>query len=107
MENLKLQIALAVTFFLLSIPVIISAYKSSKVIGWQVYKKIGGSIELQSKFCVIIRALFFRVFNYLNDFRHVSQCSMVCFIVKNRYFFPSVFTSGSNSNIRYITISYL
>jgi hypothetical protein len=35
--------------FFLSVPVIISAYKTAKIIGWQVYKKIGSSIELQSK----------------------------------------------------------
>lgn len=46
---MRLQIGLTVIFFIISVPVIIAAYKTSKIIGWQVYKKIGSSIELQSK----------------------------------------------------------
>ncbi|KAI8638936.1 hypothetical protein BD408DRAFT_422324 [Parasitella parasitica] len=49
-ENKNLQIALSTTLFLLSVPVIISAYKTAKIIGWQVYKKIGSSIELQNMY---------------------------------------------------------
>jgi len=48
-ENKNLQIALTSTLFFLSVPVIISAYKTAKIIGWQVYKKIGSSIQLQSR----------------------------------------------------------
>lgn len=47
LENMYLQIVLTIVLFLLSIPVIYSAYKSVKVIGWQIYKRIGSSIELQ------------------------------------------------------------
>lgn len=49
LENMYLQIVLTIVLFLLSIPVIYSAHKSVKVIGWQVYKRIGSSIELQRK----------------------------------------------------------
>lgn len=58
-ENMYLHITLTVVFFVLSVPVIISAYKSSQVIGWQVYKRIGSSIELQSKEAHIIYLLIF------------------------------------------------
>lgn len=47
--NLNIQIALCVVEFLLMIPTLFTAYKVIKDIGWQVYKKIGSSIELQSK----------------------------------------------------------
>ncbi|KAG2211429.1 hypothetical protein INT46_004717 [Mucor plumbeus] len=49
-ENKNLQIALTSILFFLSVPVIISAYKTAKIIGWQVYKKIGSSIELQNMY---------------------------------------------------------
>ncbi|KAI8368021.1 hypothetical protein EDC96DRAFT_506080 [Choanephora cucurbitarum] len=49
-ENMHFQIALTVIFAVLTVPVIFSAHKSSKVIGWQVYKKIGSSIELQGMY---------------------------------------------------------
>ncbi|CEP11837.1 hypothetical protein [Parasitella parasitica] len=49
-ENKNLQIALSTTLFLLSVPVIISAHKTAKIVGWQVYKKIGSSIELQNMY---------------------------------------------------------
>ncbi|CAO3642408.1 unnamed protein product [Mucor hiemalis] len=68
-ENMYLHIALTVVFFVLSVPVIISAYKSSKVIGWQVYKRIGSSIELQNMyhnvqwFALLLKIdIFFQVF---------------------------------------------
>ncbi|KAK4515744.1 uncharacterized protein ATC70_010697 [Mucor velutinosus] len=46
-ENKNLQIASTSILFFLSVPVITSAYKTAKIIGWQVYKKIGSSIQLQ------------------------------------------------------------
>ncbi|KAL9560102.1 hypothetical protein PS6_000436 [Mucor atramentarius] len=49
-ENKNLQIALTSILFFLSVPVIISAYKTAKIIGWQVYKKIGSSIQLQNMY---------------------------------------------------------
>ncbi|OBZ87801.1 hypothetical protein A0J61_04150 [Choanephora cucurbitarum] len=49
LENMHFQIALTVIFAVLTVPVILSAHKASKVIGWQVYKKIGSSIEMQGK----------------------------------------------------------
>lgn len=68
-ENMYLHIALTVVFFVLSVPVIISAYKSSQVIGWQVYKRIGSSIELQNMyhnvqwFALLLKIdIFFQVF---------------------------------------------
>ncbi|KAI9344748.1 hypothetical protein BD770DRAFT_397419 [Pilaira anomala] len=68
-ENLHLQIALTVILFILVIPVIIAAYKSSKIIGWQVYKKIGSSIQFKSiyhsvqKFALILKIdIFFQIF---------------------------------------------
>ncbi|KAI9273440.1 hypothetical protein EDC94DRAFT_194882 [Helicostylum pulchrum] len=69
LENMRLQIALTVVFFLLSIPVIIAAYKSSKEIGWEIYKKIGGSNHLKylyhdvQRFALILKVdIFFQVF---------------------------------------------
>ncbi|GAA5796909.1 hypothetical protein HPULCUR_002287 [Helicostylum pulchrum] len=66
---MRLQIALTVVFFLLSIPVIIAAYKSSKEIGWEIYKKIGGSNHLKylyhdvQRFALILKVdIFFQVF---------------------------------------------
>lgn len=47
LENMRLQVVLTIIFFILSVPVIIFAYKSAKIIGWQIYKKIGSSIALQ------------------------------------------------------------
>ncbi|OAD03702.1 hypothetical protein MUCCIDRAFT_163257 [Mucor lusitanicus CBS 277.49] len=49
-ENKNLQIALTSILFFLSVPVIVSAYKTAKIIGWQVYKKIGSSIQLQNMY---------------------------------------------------------
>ncbi|GAA5806765.1 hypothetical protein MFLAVUS_000113 [Mucor flavus] len=69
LENMRLQIALTVVFFLLSIPVIIAAYKSSKEIGWEVYKKIGSSNHLKylyhdvQRFALILKVnIFFQLF---------------------------------------------
>ncbi|KAI8375798.1 hypothetical protein BD560DRAFT_391930 [Blakeslea trispora] len=53
LENMYLQIALTVVSAAFMVPIIISAYKVSKVIGWQVYKKIGSSIELQGMYNVV------------------------------------------------------
>ncbi|KAG2211647.1 hypothetical protein INT47_008744, partial [Mucor saturninus] len=67
-ENLHFQIGLTVAFFVLSVPVILSAYKSSKIIGWQVYRKIGSSIDLQNmyhnvqRFALVLKVdIFFQV----------------------------------------------
>ncbi|KAG2236072.1 hypothetical protein INT48_006088, partial [Thamnidium elegans] len=69
LENMRLQIALTSVFFLLSIPVIIAAYKSSKEIGWEIYKKIGSSNHLKylyhdvQRFALILKVdIFFQVF---------------------------------------------
>ncbi|KAI8076680.1 uncharacterized protein B0P05DRAFT_135377 [Gilbertella persicaria] len=53
LENMHLQIAMTVVMFALFGPVILSAYKTSKIIGWQVYKKIGSSIELQNMYNIV------------------------------------------------------
>ncbi|GAA5806771.1 hypothetical protein MFLAVUS_000119 [Mucor flavus] len=48
--NLYIQIALCCVEFLLMIPTLYTAYKVIKEFGWQVYKKIGSSIELQKMY---------------------------------------------------------
>lgn len=47
--NLYIQITLSCVEFILLIPTLYTAHKVVKDFGWLVYKKIGSSIELQSK----------------------------------------------------------
>jgi hypothetical protein len=74
---MHLQIALTVISFVLSVPVILTAYKSAKIIGWQIYKKIGSSISLQSKFGIDNKkeSTIYKLHNYY--YRHVPRSPKV------------------------------